>query len=57
MTVYIVIAVCANLMGQCAYSPAYPLISREACTQYGRGLQLKRGLKMNSFHCMRGTVK
>jgi hypothetical protein len=57
MEIWIVIAVCASLKGQCAWSPPSPMPSREACMAYGRKLQLERKLPMNSFRCLKVEVK
>lgn len=54
---WIVLAVCTSLKGTCAFSPPEPLRSPEACAQYGRRLQLSRGLPMNAFECPKIAIK
>mgnify|MGYP001604312764 CR=1 FL=1 len=57
MEIWIVIALCSTLKGQCAWSPPAPMPSSEACAQYGRKLQLERGLPMNAFRCLKVEVR
>lgn len=57
MTIWVVLAVCANLKGTCVFSPPEPMPSREACFAYGRKLQLDRKQPMNAFHCIKGEIK
>lgn len=57
MSAWLVLAVCASLKGECVWAPRDPLPSPEACAQYGRRLQLGRGLAMNSFRCLKVEVK
>jgi hypothetical protein len=57
MEIWIVLAVCAGLKGQCAWSPPAPMPTRVACFAYGRKLQLERKLPMNKFQCLKVDVR
>lgn len=56
-TIWIAIAVCSTLRGQCAWSPPSPMPSREACAQYARKIQIQRKQPMNAFKCLKVEVK
>lgn len=55
--IWVVLAACLNLKGQCVFSPGHILPSSVACFAYGRNLQLDRGLPMNSFECRKLEIK
>ncbi len=55
--IWIVVAVCSTLKGQCAWSPPSPMPSSVACAAYGRKVQLARKQPMNAFKCLRVEVK
>lgn len=55
--IWIVIALCSSLHGQCAFSPPSPMPSRVACFAYGREMQLERKMPMNSFKCLKVEIK
>lgn len=55
--IWIVIAVCASLKGQCAWSPPEILPSRAACIAYGRKVQIERKLSVKSFRCLKVEVR
>lgn len=57
MTIWVVLAVCASLKGTCVWSPDHIMPSSVACAQFGRKLQLERGLPMNSFRCRKVEVR
>jgi hypothetical protein len=57
MDIWVVLALCANLKGQCVWSPPARMPSPEACAQYGRKLQLERKQPMNSFRCTKVEVR
>lgn len=57
MEIWIAIAVCASLKGQCAWSPPAPMPSSVACFQFGRKLQLERKQPMNAFKCLKVEIK
>lgn len=57
MEIWVVIAVCTALKGQCAFSPPSPMPSRVACFAFGRKLQLDRKKPMNAFKCLKVEVR